>query len=144
GDELLLSADRRRASVCAAMQARHQIAVLRLFQALLLLLLALGMAGCQGVAANNSAPPSNGNGATPGLLTSAPASLAFGNVPVGRGKQQSATLTNSGASSLTISKAAVSGSGFTLSGLSVPLDLAVGKSTTLTVTFAPQASGSAS
>jgi Abnormal spindle-like microcephaly-assoc'd, ASPM-SPD-2-Hydin len=88
--------------------------------------------------------PLSGTGVTQGTLTSNPTSLAFGNVQVGNNTSLSETLTNTGVSSLTISAAAASGSGFSLNGLSLPLTLTAGQSTSFTVLFSPTASGAAS
>jgi Abnormal spindle-like microcephaly-assoc'd, ASPM-SPD-2-Hydin len=88
--------------------------------------------------------PTSGTGVAPGQLTPNPASLSFGNVQVGNSKSLSDTLTNSGGSSVTISAASVSGSGFSISGLSLPLALNPGQTTTFSVKFAPASAGAAS
>jgi Abnormal spindle-like microcephaly-assoc'd, ASPM-SPD-2-Hydin len=88
--------------------------------------------------------PLSGTGVTQGTLTLNPTSLAFGNVQVGNNTSLSETLTNTGVSSLTISAATASGSGFSLNGLSLPLTLTAGQSTSFTVLFSPTASGAAS
>jgi hypothetical protein len=85
----------------------------------------------------------SGTGITEGQLSSNPASEAFGNVLVGSQQSASATITNTGATSVSISQAAISGAGFTLSAISTPLTLTAGQSTTLTVTFSPQSPGAA-
>jgi len=85
----------------------------------------------------------SGTGVTQGQLTPNPASLSFGNVQVGGSKTLTETLTNSGGSSLTISAASATGSGFSLSGLTLPLTLNAGQSTTFNVQFAPAAAGNA-
>ena len=85
-----------------------------------------------------------GTGTAPGQLTANPGSSNFANVPVGSRQTQSAILTNSGGSSLTVSQATLTGSSFTLSGLTSPLTLAAGQSATLSVVFAPQVAGSVS
>jgi hypothetical protein len=85
----------------------------------------------------------SGTGVTQGQLAPNPASLSFGNVQVGSSKTLTETLTNSGGSSLTISAASATGSGFSLSGLSLPLTLSAGQSTTFNVQFAPTAAGNA-
>ena len=85
-----------------------------------------------------------GTGTTSGQLTANPSSLSFANVQVGSSQTQSGTLTNSGNSSLTVSQATVTGTGFSLSGLTLPLTLGAGQSTTFSVTFAPQSAGSSS
>jgi hypothetical protein len=85
--------------------------------------------------------PLAGVGVTQGQLTPNPASLSFGNVAVGGSKTLTETLTNSGGSSLTISAASASGTGFTLNGLTLPLTLTAGQSKTFNVQFAPAATG---
>ena len=88
--------------------------------------------------------PLSGVGVSPGQITPNPASLGFGNVAVGSSKTLTETLTNSGGTSLIISAASASGTGFSLSGLSLPLTLTAGQSTTFNVQFAPAATGAAS
>ncbi len=80
----------------------------------------------------------------PGALISTPSSLGFGSVQVGNGQTLSAALTNSGGSSVTVSQASVSGSGFAISGLNLPLTLAAGQSAPFSVTFNAQSGGAAS
>ncbi|HEY6302398.1 MAG TPA: choice-of-anchor D domain-containing protein, partial [Terriglobales bacterium] len=92
----------------------------------------------------NLSIPLSGTGVTQGTLTANPSSLAFGSVQVGSSTSLSETLINTGGSSLTISAAAASGTGFSLSGLSLPLTLTAGQSTSFTVLFSPTASGAAS
>ncbi len=81
---------------------------------------------------------------TAGSLTAAPSSLNFGTVQVGAPKTISATLSNAGGSSVTLSQANLTGVGFTVSGLNLPATLAAGQSAALSVTFTPQSGGSAS
>ena len=88
--------------------------------------------------------PLSGTGIAAGALTANPATLSFGNVQVGSSSSLTETLTNAGGTALTISAASVSGSGFSLSGLTVPLTLNAGQSTSFTMTFAPSTSGAAS
>lgn len=83
----------------------------------------------------------SGTGVAAGQLSVSPSSLSFGSLPIGNNQTLPATLTNVGNSSATISQATVTGAGFTLNGLSLPLTLAVGQSTSFNVVFAPQASG---
>ncbi len=47
-------------------------------------------------------------------------------------------------SSVTITQAPVTGAGFSMSGMNVPVTLAPGQSATFNATFAPQSGGSAS
>ena len=88
--------------------------------------------------------PLSGTGVSQGTLTASPSSLAFGNVQVGSNAGLSETLTNSGGSNLTISAATASGAGFSLSGLSLPITLTSGQSTSFTILFTPAASGAVS
>src|SRR5277367_3572288 len=79
-----------------------------------------------------------------GQLGASPSSVNFGSVAVGSTGSQSITLTNSGSASVTISQATVSGTGFSISGLSTPLALGAGLSTTFSAQFAPTSAGSPS
>src|SRR2546422_1037437 len=74
-------------------------------------------------------------------LVISPSALSFGNISVGSSSTQTVTLINSGAASITVSQASVSGAGFSNNGLTPPLTLPPGQRSTLTVRFAPQASG---
>ncbi|MGA8540814.1 MAG: choice-of-anchor D domain-containing protein [Terriglobales bacterium] len=91
---------------------------------------------------SNSVPLS-GTGMAPGTLATTPTALTFGTAQIGSSTSQVETLTNAGASSLTISAASASGLGFSLSGLALPLTLSAGQSTSFTVLFSPTASGAA-
>ena len=79
-----------------------------------------------------------------GQLTSNPASLAFGSAQVGSSLTLTDSLTNTGGSSVTISQATATGTGFSISGLTVPLTLTPGASVTFSAVFAPQSAVSAS
>ena len=86
----------------------------------------------------------SGTGTTLGQLAANPTSLNFANVQVGSSQTQSATLTNSGGSGLTISQATLTGANFIVSGLALPLTLGAGQSATFSVVFAPQSAGTVS
>ncbi|MGA9142556.1 MAG: choice-of-anchor D domain-containing protein [Candidatus Acidiferrales bacterium] len=75
-------------------------------------------------------------------LTANPGSFAFGNVALGSNATQTITLTNSGTTSIAISQAAASGTGFSITGLN-PMTLNASQTTTFTAKFAPAAAGSA-
>jgi len=78
-------------------------------------------------------------------VTVAPAPLSFGPVSVGTaGTAQAVTLSNSGTATLKISSIAVDNAAFSLSAVSLPLSLAPGKSTPISVTFKPSAAGAIS
>ena len=79
-----------------------------------------------------------------GQLAPNPISENFETVQVGSYQQLSEAVTNNGGSSVTISQVGIIGPGFTLSGISVPMMLAVGQSANFSVIFAPQSAGPAS
>ena len=88
--------------------------------------------------------PLSGTGVAAGALGANPTSLSFGSVTVGVKQTLSETLTNTGGSSITISAAAASGSGFSLSGITTPVTLTAGQSTSFSVSFTPTAAGAVS
>ncbi len=115
------------------------------WNALVVLLALATMVGCQGLSSSNKASTTNTtNNTKPGLLTVTPTTISFGIVKVGNNQSQPATMTNSGGSSLTVTKVTPSGTGFTVSGLSLPVTLVAGQSQTFTVIFTPQALGAVS
>ena len=83
--------------------------------------------------------PLSGTGVTAGALTAS--SVSFGSVQVGNSSTKTATLTNSGGADVKITQANLTGSGFSMNGLSLPLTLSGGQSFTFNVVFAPQAAG---
>ncbi len=76
------------------------------------------------------------------LLSASPTSTAFGNIQISSSSVLPVILTNAGTGSVTLSQATVTGTGFSISDLSLPLTLAAGQSTNFSVTFAPMAAGS--
>src|SRR2546422_9481595 len=88
--------------------------------------------------------PVSGTGMTAGQLVATPASVSLGNVQVGTNQTQQVTITNSGGTIVTISQATTVGTGFSASGLALPLTLAAGQSQSFNVTFAPQVAGTVS
>jgi len=68
-------------------------------------------------------------------------SIAFGIVPVNTTVTQSVELTSSGVVPITIVAATVQGVGFSITGTTFPLTLAVGQPATVEVTFDPAAAG---
>ena len=81
---------------------------------------------------------------TPGVLNASPQSLAFGNVLIGTSAKQTVTLSHSSSTSITVNSVGISGTGFSQTSPTLPLTLAAGQSSSVTVTFAPQNSGSVS
>ena len=86
----------------------------------------------------------SGVGVRGNSLAPNPSNIGFGSVQIGKSLTRYETLTNSGTSSITVSSATISGSGFSRGGLSLPLTLAAGHSVTFSVTFTPKTSGKAS
>ena len=82
-------------------------------------------------------------GASQGQLTVSPSTVSVGNVTVGTSRAQTGTLTATG-ESIVVSAVNVGSAEFSVSGLSFPLTLAAGQSTSFTATFTPQANGLAS
>jgi Abnormal spindle-like microcephaly-assoc'd, ASPM-SPD-2-Hydin len=66
-----------------------------------------------------------------------PLSAQFGNVPVGTLNTQSIEVKNTGARSLSLTSLTAKGSGFSVSGISTPFELAAGQSTHFIVGFLP-------
>jgi hypothetical protein len=113
------------------------------WNALIVGLALVTMVGCQGFSSGK--PASQGTQSPlPGALSAAPASASFGNVQVGTSQTQSDTLTNTGGTSLTITAAVCTGSGFSATGLNLPLTLAAGQSTAFSIVFKPGSAGAAS
>src|SRR5262249_17365465 len=76
-------------------------------------------------------------------LTANPSSVVFGSVQVNSPAMHSLVRTNSSGQTVTVSQASTTGAGFTLSGISLPMNLAPSQSMAVTVVFAPQNAGSA-
>ncbi|HTA57608.1 MAG TPA: choice-of-anchor D domain-containing protein [Candidatus Baltobacteraceae bacterium] len=99
---------------------------------------------------NNATNPAlsvslSGSGIASALQLSVnPTSLSFGSLTTGTSATQSFTVTNTGNSSVSISQVSASGTGFSVNGITLPLSLAVGQSTSFTATFAPASAGSLS
>src|SRR5258708_5425553 len=66
-----------------------------------------------------------------------PSSISFGNVTVSVTNTQTLTLRNPGTATLNVTQASLVGTGFTASGLALPLSVAPGGSASFTVGFAP-------
>jgi Abnormal spindle-like microcephaly-assoc'd, ASPM-SPD-2-Hydin/Protein of unknown function (DUF1573) len=74
-------------------------------------------------------------------LTVSPGSINFGSVVASVTNTQTVQLSNPGTVSVTVSAANITGTGFTTSGLNVPLTLAAGQSSTFNVEFNPKTAG---
>ena len=71
-------------------------------------------------------------------------SINFGNEVVGSNSSQALIITNTGTATLTITQVTETGSAFSVSGFSVPLNVSVGQKTTITVAFQPTTVGAVS
>jgi hypothetical protein len=76
-----------------------------------------------------------------GRLTTSPDVMSLGSVSVGSSRSGVVSIKNTGNQTLTVSGESLSGSGFSASGLKLPLTMTVGESVSFTVIFAPTASG---
>jgi len=86
----------------------------------------------------------SGIGVPPATLSPTPASQTFTSVPVGQSQAQTETVQNTGGENATISQVTVAGTGFSISGITPPVTLTPGQSTSFSVTFAPKSAGNAS
>lgn len=77
-------------------------------------------------------------------LIATPATVSFGSIQAGSSTSSYVNVKNNGSATVYISKATVSGSGFSMSGLTIPTSLSPGHSITFTARFAPSSAGSAS
>ena len=84
----------------------------------------------------------SGTGTSSGQLAVSPTSLNFGTVTIGASASLNASLTASGAT-VTISSASSSNGEYVLSGVTFPATITAGQSLPFTVTFKPNASGTA-
>ncbi len=91
---------------------------------------------------SNVGIPLSGTGVTPATLTASPTSLTFTNIQVGTNSTQTETIKNTGGASATITAVTPSGTGFSVSGISLPVTLGAGQSVTFNVTFTPPSAGS--
>src|ERR1035437_6211763 len=87
----------------------------------------LSFAGCAGMPGSPSGNTGGGASNSPAISVT-PSPVSFGNVAVGSNTSQPLRVSNPGSADLTITNIVASGAGFSISGLSVPLTLAVGQS----------------
>jgi Abnormal spindle-like microcephaly-assoc'd, ASPM-SPD-2-Hydin len=102
-----------------------------------------GDSGSTPVVVKLSASAVNTTTAQPGLTLSPP-SFNFGSVVDGQTKSQTITVSNPGTATLTVESLSVSGSAYSVSGLTTPATVPVGGSVTFSVLFAPTISGALS
>ncbi len=87
--------------------------------------------------------PVTGTGIQAGLSIT-PSSFSFGNAVVGTTDSQTLQLSNTGTATLTVSQVSVTGTIFSITGLTLPLTLNTGQSKTFNVQFSPTSAGAAS
>ena len=80
----------------------------------------------------------SGTGVQP-QISVIPSSISFGTVTVGVTNTQTITVRNPGTATLSVTQASLSGAGFTLSGLALPLAVPPGSSSSFNMAFAPAA-----
>jgi Abnormal spindle-like microcephaly-assoc'd, ASPM-SPD-2-Hydin/Protein of unknown function (DUF1573) len=77
-------------------------------------------------------------------FTLTPSSVDLTGVAVGSTATQTETFKNTGTTSLDLYKTAISGTGFSLTGITTPVTIAAGKSISFSVRFAPESAGTVS
>jgi hypothetical protein len=82
-----------------------------------------------------------GAGVTIGQLSPNPSQISFGNTKVGSSQTSNVTLSNIGGSDLVVAQATLSGAGFSMGNLTLPLTLPAGGTASSTITFAPTGTG---
>jgi hypothetical protein len=100
------------------------------------------LTGCVGVTTSKgNFSTTDSTSTASSALSASPAAVDFGNVPVGATINQSLTISNSSTAAVTISQVSISGTGFTIGGVALPVTLNSGVSATFTASFAPSAPG---
>jgi hypothetical protein len=84
-----------------------------------------------------------GTVAAAGQLTASSTTVGFGNVAAGTSSSQNITLTNAGNAALQITSISTSGTGFSASGVTVPVTLNPSQTAILAAKFAPASTGNA-
>jgi hypothetical protein len=110
----------------------------RALPAILLLASTLLLSGCSGLV---TAGGTKSQPAQQAAIQVTPSSFNFGNLVVGKKISQTATIANTGNTSINVTAVAVSSGQFSLSGLTMPLSLPTGQSSTFQVWFDPSAAG---
>jgi Abnormal spindle-like microcephaly-assoc'd, ASPM-SPD-2-Hydin len=77
-------------------------------------------------------------------LSASPSTLSFGQVAVGGAASSAVVLSNTGTSAVSVTAASLTGSGFSLTGVSFPFSIAARSSYIATVNFVPSSAGTAS
>ena len=110
----------------------------RTLPTILLLAPVLLLIGCAGLVSAGGTKSQSGQQAA---IQVTPGSFSFGSLVVGKKISQTATISNTGNTSINVTAASVSSGQFAVSGISMPLALPVGQSSTFQVWFDPSAAG---
>ena len=113
-----------------------------IFALIIATLAVLSISGCVGAVGSTSTSTTPGSGAAGKLVPSA-ASLTFGPVAAGSSSIKTLTITNSGAATVTISQATVTGSEFSVVGGMASMAIAPGQSASIQIKFAPASASAA-
>ena len=105
---------------------------------LVVLITGLGLSGCTGVTQQTQPPQGSPQ------ISVVPSSITFSNVVVGQKSSQTVQISNTGNASLNVTNISLTGSGFSLSPVTVPFQLSAGASMNFTVTFTASSTTSAS
>ena len=98
--------------------------------------------GCGSTGVSTTQNPDSGSGTVSASIS--PNSLSFGTATVGSSSTKTVTITNTGTANLVITAINITGSAFTVPGVTLPLTVTAGASYTANVVFTPQTVGSAS
>src|SRR5208282_2027579 len=102
---------------------------------IVLLASTLWSSGCAGLVSAGSTKPEQA------AIQVTPGNFNFGNLVVGKKVSQIATVSNTGNTAISVTAASVSSGQFAVSGITMPLTLPVGQSSTFQVWFDPTATG---
>src|SRR5271167_1324249 len=112
------------------------------WDAVVVLLALTVLVGCQGLSAGKSSTPAPQQNNSPGSLGVNPLSLDFGSVPSASSKTLTLVATNNGTTDIAVSSVTFSAPQFSLSKPAIPITIAAGQSSTLSLVFAPTGVGS--
>ncbi len=108
----------------------------------------IGLSSCAGYTTNAagkaaSQTTSAAANTTEASISLSPSSVSFSNVTIGQSSTQSVALTNNGTADLQIQSAAVTGTGFSITGMTFPVSIPAGQGTSFAVKYAPSSAGPA-
>jgi hypothetical protein len=122
--------------------ADHSRTSIGFFALLIAMLAVLSISGCVGLTGAGSTTGKSSSG-TPGTLALSTTSLNFGNVAAGSTSPQTLTVSNTGATTVTIMQATVTGSAFSVVGGMNSVAIAPGQNQAFQIQFSPKVPGAA-